>query len=505
MTDSHHTSELPKGWAWTELKEIAIEINSGFPSGRWKRGAENGVPHLRPMNIDTKGKIDLADVKYVQAEGYDALSKGDVVFNNTNSPELLGKTAYIREDTNWAYSNHMTRIRFVPSLMEPAFIGHYLHFLFRNGYFKTRCVHHVNQASIGKDFLSRMRIPFPPSSEQKRVVTKLGELFACLDAGVEGLRKVKAQLKRYRQAVLKYAFEGKLTEEWRKTHKDQLEPATKLLEKITQERLIDLEKNKKLSPIGSFELPALPEGWIWTRVDWLCDVQTGPFGTQLHRDDYTSSGIPTIEIGDVHPTRDLREGTAHFIAKEKAIELKRFEVKHGDVLFSRVGTVGRCTIVPEGCDGWIMSTSLIRVRIVSKYLLSKHLLFYFWSPIAQGFAKRTSKGTTRAGTNSRIVGELPLIIPHVMEQQIIVEEIERRLTGVDNIEQTLNQNLTRASRLRQSILKIAFQGKLVPQDPSDEPAEKLLERIREGKAKSKGEKDTNSKNKSQLELSTYVK
>jgi len=500
---NHNLQQLPKGWAWTQLGDIYLDRSRAIVPNKMPEemfelysvpSFDNGEPEI------VSGK-EIGSNKQVVEEGAVLLCKINPRINRV-----------------WMVGNHSSYMKiasteWIPFFGQEEISPKYLIYFMRNSDFRAFLSLHVSGVGgslmrIKVSTIAKYPIPLAPFNEQKRIVGRLEELFARLDAGVEGLRKVKAQLKRYRQAVLKYAFEGKLTEEWRKTHKDQIEPASKLLEQIRQERLMNLKKNKKLSPMGSFELPALPESWMWMRADWLCDVQTGPFGTQLHRNDYTSSGIPAIEIGDVHPTRDLREGTAHFIAKEKAIELKRFEVKHGDVLFSRVGTVGRCTIVPEGCDGWIMSTSLIRVRIVSKYLLPKHLLLYFWSPIAQGFAKRTSKGTTRAGTNSRIVGELPLIIPPIMEQQIIVEEIERRLTEVDNIEQTLNQNLTRASRLRQSILKIAFEGKLVPQDPSDEPADKLLERIKEERAKSKGEKDTNKGRKNmhrQLELSTYVK
>ena len=94
---------LPLGWARTTIGEIADQINPGFPSGQ-HNVEHRGVPHLRPMNISAKGEIVLSDLKYVEVTEYDPLLKGDVLFNNTNSPMLLGKTSYIRQDTNWAYS-----------------------------------------------------------------------------------------------------------------------------------------------------------------------------------------------------------------------------------------------------------------------------------------------------------------------------------------------------------------------------------------------------------------
>jgi type I restriction enzyme S subunit len=116
-------SSLPQGWIWIRLEDISQKINPGFPSGKHNRNSQ-GIPHLRPMNINANGQIDLSDVKYVQFDDYDHLLKGDVLFNNTNSPELIGKTAYIKDNTNWAYSNHITRIRLNTSLINPAWISY---------------------------------------------------------------------------------------------------------------------------------------------------------------------------------------------------------------------------------------------------------------------------------------------------------------------------------------------------------------------------------------------
>jgi len=504
VTDSHHTSELPKGWAWTELKEIAIEINSGFPSGRWKRGAENGVLHLRPMNIDTKGKIELTDVKYVQAEGYDALSKGDVIFNNTNSPELLGKTACIREDTNWAYSNHMTRIRFFPSLMEPAFIGHYLHFLFRNGYFKTRCVHHVNQASIGKDFLSKMHIPFPPSSEQKRIVTKLDELFACLDTGIEGLRKVKAQLKRYRQAVLKYAFEGKLTQDWRNIHKGQIEPATKLLEKIRRERAVPerFEKQSSTDTAGQF---ALPDTWTWAKLnDISMKITDGTHFTPQ----YVDYGTPFISVKDVFDGLISFEFCKHIAPEDHAKLAKRCNPEYLDVLITKSGTIGRTAVV-KTTEPFSLFVSVALIKPFKPYIDSNYLALSLENYISSIDIQQSVKGGVIKNLHIEDLKEIVIPLAPLMEQKKIDEIAETHITMIDKTKLAVERALKQGESLRQGILKKAYEGKLVPQDPSDEPADKLLERIREERAKSMDEKDTNKtrkkNNPGQLELSSYVK
>ena len=121
--------------------------------------------------------------------------------------------------------------------------------------------------------MRQIPIPLSPLPEQHRIVAKIEELFTRLDAGVEALKKIKAQLKRYRQAVLKYAFEGKLTQEWREANKGKIEPASVLLERIKEERKKEGKgKLKELPPIDTSDLPELPEGWVWTTVGDLLRI-----------------------------------------------------------------------------------------------------------------------------------------------------------------------------------------------------------------------------------------
>ncbi|MCL4459778.1 MAG: restriction endonuclease subunit S [Chloroflexi bacterium] len=229
--DTSDLPELPEGWAWTRLGESAEMVNPGFPSGKHNK-ERIGVPHLRPMNINIKGEIDLSDLKYVESEDHDCLLKGDVLFNNTNSPELLGKTAWIRQDTNWAYSNHMTRIRLNVNLLNPPWIACCLHSLFLNGFFRANCVHHVNQASIGSSFLAeRVIIPLPPLPEQQRIVEEIERRFSVADQIEKTVERGLKQAERLRQSILKRAFEGKLVPQ-----DPTDEPAERLLERIKAER-----------------------------------------------------------------------------------------------------------------------------------------------------------------------------------------------------------------------------------------------------------------------------
>jgi len=138
--------------------------------------------------------------------------------------------------------------------------------------------------AITGDRLRQFRVPLPPLPEQRRIVAKIEELFTELDAGVSSLEKVKAQLKTYRQSVLKYAFEGKLTEEWREAHRNELEPAPVLLERIKEEHRTK-GKYKELPPLDTSNLPELPESWVWTRIGDI--IEKIPLtGKKLKQSDY---------------------------------------------------------------------------------------------------------------------------------------------------------------------------------------------------------------------------
>ena len=476
--------KLPEGWVWTSIGEIANSINPGFPSGKHNK-QNKGIPHLRPMNINTKGEIDLTDLKYVEYEYYDALMKGDVLFNNTNSAKLLGKTAYVERDTNWAYSNHMTRIRLSGSLLNPTWVSWCLHSLFLGGYFSMHCVHHVNQASIGSKFLSEnVFIPFPPLPEQRRIVAKIEELFTKLDAGVEALKKVKAQLKRHRQSVLKHAFEGKLTEKWRQAHQHELEPASVLLDRIKQERLKTAKgKYKELPRLNTSDLPELPEGWAWTRVEDISVLVTKGSTPTSYNFNYVARGINFIKVENLKNGRVDKASISEFITKDTHDFLKRSQLMNADILFSIAGTIGKVAIVHSDDLPANINQAIAVIRCPWELINPHYLKAVLDSEIAHSSIERQPRGVGMNNVSLGDVKNMVFPLPPLPEQHQIVEEIERRFSVADQTEKTVDHGLKQAERLRQSILKRAFEGKLVPQDPNDEPAEKLLERIKEERAK----------------------
>jgi type I restriction enzyme, S subunit len=182
--------DLPTGWKRATLGEIGVEAKSGFSSGEHNNEG-NGVVHLRPMNITREGRIDLSDVRYVQ-DGTDRRARaGDVLFNNTNSPALVGKTALVTSETPLGYSNHMTRLR--PSgELRPDFLARQLHWLWMKGYFKTVLKNHVNQASVASERLLETLIDIPPLAEQQRIAETLESHLTYLVTGLGALERASA-------------------------------------------------------------------------------------------------------------------------------------------------------------------------------------------------------------------------------------------------------------------------------------------------------------------------
>ena len=224
-------TDIPNSWLWVKLIQISDNIKPGFPCGKHNREGK-GVPHIRPMNIDIKGGINLSNIKYVNVEEYDSLKKGDVLFNNTNSSELLGKTTYIQIDTNWAYSNHMTRIRINNSIAKSEWISFYLHYLYISGFYQSICIHHVNQSSINSKVLSeKIPIPLPPIAEQKQIVEEIETYYSILDNMENTISQSLNQTSGIRQSILKKAFEGRLVPQ-----DPNDEPASVLLERIKADK-----------------------------------------------------------------------------------------------------------------------------------------------------------------------------------------------------------------------------------------------------------------------------
>ncbi|TXB60617.1 restriction endonuclease subunit S [Phaeodactylibacter luteus] len=360
---------------------------------------------------------------------------------------------------------------------------------------------------------SKQLIPLPPLPEQRAIVAKLEQLFSELEDGVANLQKAQQQLKVYRQAVLKKAFEGELTREWRAQQTD-LPTAEELLAQIQAEReryyeqqlaewkqaVADWEaegkvgkkprKPGKLKPIG-IESPIQKDNQ-WTEID-LEKVADAIDPQPSHRTPpKKEGGIPYISIANF----DKETGKIDFAGARKVDRkvleehIARYKLKKGDFVIGKIGTIGKPFFVPEE-RFFSLSANLVLVCSL-KTILPKYLFYLCSSPYIEQQFKQGAKATTQSAFGIKKVRTLRIPFCSLPEQHQIVQEIESRLSVCDQLEQDIEANLKRAERLRQSLLQKAFAGELLTEaelqacraEPDWEPAEKLLERIK-GETKSK--------------------
>lgn len=361
-------------------------------------------------------------------------------------------------------------------------------------------VKHLSSKSI-----SEIPLPLPPLPEQHRIVTKIEELFTKLDAGVESLKKTQGQLMQYRQSVLKSACEGKLvpTEaELARTEGREYEPADVLLERILKERRGNWEEEQKRKgkKSGKYKEPAapdvsglyeLPEGWTKVSIAQISYFVTDGDHNPPKR---IASGIPHLTAKNVINWQISEKGCTYISVENFENVRKRYEPLGGDIIITCVGTIGRTAIVPDNYT-FSADRNLAAVRLVSDLISEKFFLFALNTTSSQKKMNNASGSTAQPHLYLKDIRSFIIPIPPLAEQHRIVAEVERRLSVADEIEKTVEQSLKQAQRLRQSILKKAFEGKLVPQNPDDEPASVLLERIKEEKVKREIEVKNNKKMK----------
>lgn len=359
---------------------------------------------------------------------------------------------------------------------------------------------HINRGP----FLSHT-IDLPPLNEQRRIVAKLESIFARTRRAREELEKIQKLCDRYKQAVLSAACTGKLTADWRENNPN-IESALQILKTIqhkhraTWEKLqIDRMRLKGQIPLGdawklkyqelkeinSLEtenLDELPAHWCYTLIKSILSTQrrgmkTGPFGSALKKEEHLSEGVPVLGIDNISSMKFVPEFNT-FISPEKAKCLSEYDAQAGDVLISRSGTVGEVCVVPDGLGEARISTNLIRIALEPYGMLPIFFCMLFnGSPLVLQQISSLCSGSTRDFLNQDILSSIVFPLPPLPEQQEIIQRIETIFKSIDRIEQEYQKALKLCERLEQAALAKAFRGELVPQDPNDEPASVLLERI----------------------------
>ena len=533
--------ELPMGWAWANIDDL-ISTNGLFCDGDWiesKDQDSNGNVRLIQLADIGDGIFKDKSDRHLTFEksielGCTYLSNDDLLV--ARLPDPLGRACLfpLKGEKKYVTAVDICIVR--PNYQHLNI--KYLLYLINSPQVRTEIDKYKSGSTrkrISRKNFAKIGLSIASTPEQHRIVSKIEGLFSELDNGIENLKKAREQLKTYRQAVLKYAFEGKLTKEWR-TRQIQAgnspEPAEKLLGRIRKERGKHYKKQvedwkraceqaktegrkkpskpkktKELPPLTEKELAELPElskGWCWAKIDQLLDfdpfsLKAGPFGSALKKSSYVRNGYKIYGQEQVIKN-DYKYGD-YYISEEKYQELITCNVKPKDILVSLVGTIGKILILPEQIEPGIINPRLIKISLHPKSMLPEFFKFYFESAFLKSLYAIKTHGATMNILNLGIIKDLPFPFCSIPEQQAIVQEIESRLSVCDKIEQTIEDSLNKAEALRQSILKKAFSGKLTRDWRKKHPelitgensAEKLLEKIKAEKALVAGRKKPRSK------------
>ena len=492
---------VPNSWVWTKLSALGDIVAGGTPSTKEPTYWADEISWISPADLTgysaktiKRGAKSISRIGLANSSAK-VMPAGSVHFS-TRAP--IGHVVISSEPlaTNQGFKS------LVPA---PGIFNDYVY------YYLMASRDYARKRGSGTTFLElsgrafgELPIPLAPTATQHKVVAKIEELFSELDKGIESLKAARAKLNVYRQAVLKLAFEGKLTAQWREDNKDKLETPEQLLARIKQEREARYEQQlqewkaavkkweeggksgkkpqrpKKLSQVADLfhdvtaKLPPLPESWIWEKLGWMtCGVEYGTAAKSA-----TTGRVPVLRMGNI---QNAKFDWADLVYTSDDNEIAEYLLHDGDVLFNRTNSpelVGK-TAIYRGERPAVFAGYLIRVNHIRTVVNGQYLNLFLNSHVARQYGNNVkTDGVNQSNINGAKLSNYPFPYCSIEEQHEIAGILEKTFSLLDETEANIVQELQKADALRQSILKKAFTGQLVPQDPYDESASVLLDRIK---------------------------
>ena len=480
---------MREDWIECTLNDIAIWGSGGTPKSTNSEFYNGDIPWLIIGDLNdgyvksseksiTKLGLDNSSAKLVQPNSVLIAMYGSIGKLGINSIEVA---------TNQA----IAFTKFLPAQILNNYLFHYL-------FFCRPKLHAVGkggtQKNISQTVLKQFAFPLIPLPEQRAIVAKIEELFSDLDKGIADLKKAQDQLKIYRQAVLKKAFEGELTKEWR--NNNALEPSFNFLKEIVKERKeAEVDKksiyHKKISHEFEFSQDTSIKTWSKGTLDKLIYIAARIGWRGLKKSEYTEEGPLFLSVHSLNHGKYVDYTEAYHISEERYIESPEIKLQEGDVLLCKDGAgIGKIGIVKDLPRSGSVNSSLLVIRGMN--ILSQEFIYYLFSgPKLQSIVSQRITGSATPHLFQNDIRKFELLIPPLEEQHQIVQEIESRLSVCDKVEESITESLEKAKALRQSILKKAFEGTLLSEEeiaackaaPDYEPASVLLEKIKAEKKK----------------------
>lgn len=430
------SNKLPKDWKIKTLGDI-LKITSGSGLTKSKRNDEG--EYLVYGGNGITGKHN----EYLFEEERLIIGRVGVHCGN----------AYITKPKSWVTDNAFV-VSFNEVEINKKFLLNLIGVLNLNKYSVSTAQPVISQGTIYP-----IEITLPPFETQTLIVSKIEELFSELDKGIEDLKTAQQQLKTYRQSVLKWAFEGKLTEEWRKINKSKkLELFINEIRLKRKQSGIKVKYGKVKSDADKKLLP-IPKEWEWIRNEELIFYVTS--GSRDWKKYYSEKGSFFIRTQNLN-TNSLDLSDAAFVELPEKVEGKRSLVEYGDLLMTITGAnVGKVAYIDHNIPEAYVSQSVALMKYIDKRII-KYLWYYFQcNDFGKGLISGLVYGVGRPVLNLENMKEVPIAFCTLEEQYLIVQEIESRLSVADKMEESIVQSLLQSESLRLSILKKAFSGELI--------------------------------------------
>ncbi|MCQ3936439.1 MAG: hypothetical protein DPW18_05260 [Chloroflexi bacterium] len=422
---------LPDGWEWKTLEDV-LDSDGVFIDGDW----------VESKDQDPEGEIrliQLADVgdgyyrnrsnRFLTHEkalelGCTFLEKGDLLI--ARMPDPLGRACIFPGDKKQSVT--VVDVCIVRTKnAEHRWLMHAIN----SPQFRAD-VESLQSGStrkrISRKNLAKLKLPFPPLPEQERIVSRIEELFSDLEAGVAALERVRAGLRRYKASVLKAAVSGALT--------PHPSPAGR----------------------GDGGEGELPEGWRWVSVGDVAEVKGGKRLPAKHTYSDEPTEYPYIRVTDFE-NGTINTENLKYLKEETQEQISRYTISTEDVYISIAGTIGVTGVIPEILNGANLTENAAKICNL-KDILPKYLHFALASPSGQATIAEKTISTNQPKLALFRIQQIPVPLPPLEEQRRIVAEVERRLSVVREVESAVEAGLARASRLRQAVLRSAFEGKL---------------------------------------------
>ncbi|RWQ14149.1 restriction endonuclease subunit S [Mesorhizobium sp.] len=487
-------SEVPEGWSTAQLTDLGAPGEQTVLTGPFgaNLGKEDFVASGVPIfTIGCLGIHGIARSKLLYVSPAKAaelatyrLHEGDFLFSRMAS---VGRVGFVPADLDGALFNyHLMRVRLDNDTILPRFFYHFVRGAEQVGTYLADVSRGATRDGINTKLLLDMPIWLPPLPEQRRIVAKIDSLTGKSRRARDQLDHIPRLVEKYKQAVLAAAFRGDLTREWRAAQPNGIAGT---LIRMRAERdaarvragLRSKGRNRSV-PSKVVDLVKLPRNWTWATFDdcsW--DMTVGHVGPM--KDRYVGEGIAFLRSLNVRANRvDLRKVV--FIDQTFDDELKKSRLHPGDLVVVRTGEPGVAAVIPPELAEANCS-DLVICRLISS--ANPHFAAYYMnSDYAKSVVAGFQVGVAQQHFNVGAMSEMPLPFAPIDEQVEIVRRIEIAFTWIKRLASEATSARKLIDRLDQAVLAKAFRGELVPQDPEDEPASVLLERIRaEGSAASK--------------------